>query len=57
MHIFHKWGKWEQYKWIGKITQTGLLVPVELQGKWITVEENRQRRTCEICGKMRDEKI
>lgn len=57
MHIFHKWGKWEQYKWVGKMARTGFLVPTALQGKWFDVEEKRQRRTCEICGKLQDEEI
>jgi len=56
MHIFHKWGKWEQYKWVGQITQVSTFIRQNVSLP-IKVEENRQRRTCEICGKMQDEEI
>jgi hypothetical protein len=57
MHIFHKWGRWEQYKWAGTVVYSGLMIPQDMRGKSIPHEERRQRRVCEICGKMQEEVI
>lgn len=54
MHIFHKWSKWEQYTETGTYYFSGLLAPKEVRGTSQPYSETRQRRTCEICGKMQD---
>lgn len=55
--FFHKWGKWEQYTWTGRVCTSGLLVPETQSGKWVDCEEKRQKRVCSKCGKMEDEEI
>ncbi len=49
-HLFHQWGKWEQY------IQEGTKTMVHLVGAGGSFEysENRQRRTCLRCGKVKD---
>ena len=50
---WHKWTKWEAYKWVGHVTaQWG-----KAAGQAIPCEEFRQKRHCEKCGKMQDEEI
>ncbi len=56
MHLFHKWSKWEQYTWVGSVTRVSLFVK-QTQRLPIPLTEERQRRKCEICGKMQDEEI
>ena len=57
MCIFHKWSKWEQYVFSYTLVRTGIFTPVTEIGKEYDVEEMRQKRKCEKCGKMQDEKI
>lgn len=49
---WHKWSKWEQYRWEGKrqanFTSLEMLLPCS---------ENRQRRRCLKCNKVEDELI
>ena len=47
---FHKWSKWEEYKWEG-IIYPGRLYPEVIQGKPIRVSEMWQKRACKKCGK------
>jgi len=56
MHIFHKWEKWEQYSLTGT-AYPGMIAPKAIQGKQIAFSELRQKRKCEVCGKMQDELI
>ncbi len=46
---WHKWGKWEQYLWIGKIRKPGddRVYPAEIR---------RQKRKCIKCSKAQDER-
>ena len=53
----HKWAKWEQYAEEGTEMLVGYLYPADVRGKTISYKEFRQRRTCEVCGKMQDEKV
>lgn len=57
MHIFHKWGKWEQYTANMIRMYGGVLCPKEMQGKEIKYDENRQKRQCSKCGKIQDEEV
>lgn len=47
----HAWGKWSQYTWHGvRYTTFGDHDPLE-----VTVR--RQKRTCQVCDKMQDERV
>lgn len=48
--LFHKWGKWEQY-------EKRIVTYVYKTQEKFDSSEQRQRRICEKCGKMQDEKI
>lgn len=50
---WHKWGRWAEYEWRG-IRYGSPLLPVRDPVKF---SEHRQKRTCEKCGKVQDEKI
>lgn len=39
------------------MTYTGAIYPKEMRGIPFEVEEERQKRVCERCGKIEDEKI
>lgn len=48
--LFHKWGKWETYRWSGvEVPQFG-----KNAGKKFEVSETRQRRSCSKCGFVQD---
>ena len=49
MCLFHKWSKWEEYKWIGVI-YPGLIAPKEIRGKPLGVTQMWQKRSCQKCG-------
>jgi len=53
MHLFHKWSKWERYVWTGKIG--GFVWQPNAPMRDAT--EERQKRTCSVCGKTQDENI
>jgi hypothetical protein len=50
---FHKWSKWEQYTWEGTVVQRFGAAA----GKTFPMSEDRQKRKCERCGKVQDERI
>ena len=45
----HDWTKWEQYDWHG--------VRYYRYSDPIDIIVHRQKRTCRVCGKVRDERI
>ena len=48
---WHKWTKWEQYIYVGKVTsQFGKETDIPFS-------ETSQKRTCIKCGKMQDERV
>lgn len=49
-HWLHKWSKWEAYTWVGKVTKIST-------GQTCDKTEERQKRTCLICGYVQDELI
>ena len=54
MHIFHKWGKWEEYE--QRMTNhAGLLMPKNTPS--FESVENWQQRTCETCGFTQREEV
>lgn len=54
MHIFHKWGRWEEYQQHMTITP-GLLMPKGTpQMKTI---EMWQKRECSVCGYVQREEV
>lgn len=48
---FHRWTKWEQYNWTGRVF--GYRVAPCSEGT--PISERRQRRHCVDCGKEQDE--
>ena len=54
MHIFHKWGKWEEYEQKMRISP-GILAP-KTQQVFHSIEQ-WQKRTCEVCGKSQREEV
>lgn len=58
MHLFHKWGPWEQY------TLTFEILPRTLEGQWLEirgklpeVNERWQKRVCLKCNFMQEKKV
>lgn len=53
LHLFHRWGKWEQYtqtySWLLEM-QAYLPPPKDAPA----FNETRQRRNCLVCGKQQD---
>ena len=56
MCLFHKWSKWEQYEARYTVIP-GILAPKSIQGKKFQAVEQRQKRTCQKCGKIQDKEI
>jgi len=56
MCIFHKWSKWEEYKWSG-VVYPGRIFPENMQGKPIEIDEYWQKRTCQKCGHTQRQKV
>jgi len=54
--LFHKWGKWQEYK-RKIILYPGRLAPKVLQGRKFECLESRQKRVCLRCEKVQDEVI
>ncbi len=54
MHIFHKWGKWEEYSQNFTISP-GLLMPKDTP--IMHTVEQWQKRTCSVCGYTQREEI
>lgn len=48
--LFHRWGRWVQY-------DQGLQRWMSVDHKWHDVSEIRQRRLCNRCGRMQDQKV
>lgn len=53
MHIFHKWGKWEEYE------QKFMITPRNPQRDMTPREavEDWQKRTCSVCGYAQREEV
>ena len=49
--IFHKWGKWEQFTWVGTIQYAWR------KGDPVPASENWERRKCELCGHVQEKRI
>lgn len=52
--IFHDWGKWKQYKWVGRLVRDHLGAVEVLGAPQSNYSETRQNRTCKRCGLMQD---
>lgn len=56
MCFIHRWTRWESYTEKGTM-YLGRIAPKNIQGKKVEYSELRQRRHCEKCNKLQDEKV
>lgn len=57
LHLFHRWGKWEQEPWQYRWIPPEARCNSELLAKIPFNDCIRQKRKCEICGKQQMETV
>lgn len=48
--LFHHWGRWVEYEEQGS-------TKLAFQSEWSPYTETRQKRQCQRCGKIQDERV